>query len=141
MPRAKQKVYQYNSNGKFLKEFESQSEVRKIYFSEVKGKRPIMRNGKYEILPDNTVISHLRLGREIVKNIIKYNNNPYLNIGYKNDPIKVLNLNKKVIARFASINIASKLTNISMNTIYSQVYQNKTNNIKNKTGLFFRLDK
>lgn len=140
MPKAKQKIYQYSPAGKFIKEYESQSEVRKKYFSNDIGVRPIIRNNEYEILPDNSIITKKRVGKAAVKNIWKVANNPFIKLGYNNDAVNVYNLKEVLIAKFASIKIASLLTNIPTSTIYSQVYSSTTKIVKNKSGLLFKLD-
>jgi hypothetical protein len=127
--RTKQKVYQYeyNTYGKFIKSYDSISEVRRIYFFKDSGKRPLLANNtSYKILSDNTIISKERIGREGVVNIIKRENNKYINLGNLIKPVKVYNLDNKLIAEFISPTLTSKIMNIPLPTLY-----HKLNNSKN----------
>ena len=134
--RKKLKIYQYNLSGKFIQTYESISRLRQVYFSDDNGKRPIFRNKNYAVLSDNTIISTNKIGREGVREIIKRINNPYLTLGNKIQEIEVYNLDSIKIATFASINIASKITNISNTTLHHRLERGCKHG--NTDGLYFK---
>ena len=123
--RPKVKRYQYDKKGNFLQEFESESAVRKQYYSTDKGKRPIFGNYPYQkeyvILPDGTYLTKERIGRVGIRDINKRINNEFLNISNDDKKVKATNLDNKVVATFANINLAAKMTNIPLGTIHNQV--------------------
>jgi hypothetical protein len=135
MARQKEKVYQYDKNGKFIKEWESQTEVRNKYYSDAIGKYPIFRKDSkgskitsknISILPDETLISSERIGRIGVMEFLKRYNNPYINRSirsgkYAKSRINVYDLDNNKIAEFKDIDIASKITGEPYNTIYNRV--------------------
>ncbi len=139
--RPKQKRYQYNSEGKFLKEFDCEDDIRKTYYSKDKGKRPLFRNNclerEYHLLPNNDLIFKERTGRKLVQHINNYINNEYVNAEkYKTPAVRLVNLDNKTIARFINTNIASKLTGISESTILHNL-EAKGNKLT-KRGLIFK---
>ncbi len=135
--RTKQKVYQYNLFGKFIQTYESISRLRSVYFSDDNGKRPIFTGNKnYRILDDNTIISTKKLGRMGIREVIKRENSPYLNLGQNIKEIEVYNLNNVLVATFASAYIASKITNIPYGTIENRV--NKGTKHGNTDTLWFK---
>jgi hypothetical protein len=128
----KQKQYQYSAEGKFLREFDSLTEVIKQY-NFTKGN---FYGGKdYKLMSDGTYISHYRIGREKLKKQIRINNCKYCNVEYSTSKgIEVYNLKNEKIAEFRNLAIAIKLTNISASTIVHSASRNSkgchtTNNL------------
>lgn len=132
--RPKQKRYQYDRNGRFIREFESESDCRREYYSNITGKYPMFnRNGvkfdrEYHILPDDTFLFKERVGRVGVRDLKRrLDSKEFLNINFKEPRIKCLNLDNKVVATFANINIAHKMTNIPIGTIWHSLKARQTN--------------
>jgi len=137
MANIKKQVYEYNSKGKLLKVYSSHDEVIKKYF---KGsKRPLFQYKDYYILNETSLITSKRMGRDMSKNILKMENNPYLRLGVNPVQINVKNLKNEVIATFQGVQIASLMTKVPITTIHHQLYNNSSKTIRNKSGLTFEL--
>lgn len=133
--RPKNKVYHYTEDGKFIKTFECENDVRKEYYSKDRGQRPlfIRRSGTgvgnkvyyYNdttiTLPDGTIASKERIGRDGVFNYIKKSNSSYVGIADTERVINVSNLDGKVIATFKGLYVASLMTGIPKGTIHHQI--------------------
>lgn len=133
------KIYRYNKNGKLVVIYESHKEALKKCFGKA-SKQPLFQYKSYYILKDKSVVTPTRLGRDTIKEIIKKVNNPY--ILHKNDTqvsINIYNLDGISIGTANSIKMASMFTGVSINTIHSQLFENKSKTIKNKQGLKFEL--
>lgn len=135
------KVYQYDNNGKFLKVYNSISEVRSEYFSEDIGKRPIFGskdyNKDYTFLDDNTLIALNRIGRDAVKLLFKIRDSKYIpKRKIKKQEIECYNLEGELLCTFTSIFAASVLTNIPMNRIGSQLSYSNSNYEQHKELTF-----
>lgn len=133
--RPRNKVYHYTQDGRFIKMFDCENDVKREYYPNTN--RPLFvrqssnRDGKvyhynYETiqLPDDTIISKIRIGREGVRNFIKKSKSSFTNISDNEKVIEVYNLDNKVIATFKGLHVASKITNISASTIHHQVTRN-----------------
>lgn len=120
----KVKLYHYDNNGKFIKEFNCVSDLRKEYFFKDTGKRPLFNNKKwklfnYDVLPDNTYYSNYRIGREKLLKLEKIANSLYcVNNCTDNIPVKMYNLLNEEIATFKNAYIASLATNVAQSTVY-----------------------
>jgi len=143
--RPKQKCYQYDSSGKFIKVYDSNAEVLGKYFSHIKGKRPLfisytkekIYRKDYIVLPDNTFLTKARIGREGIRDIKKRIGNPFLKPS--NTVIDVYNLDNELVASFNGLNIASNLCNIPKGTIYSQLTKSVNKAAEsNSSGLLFK---
>ena len=145
--RPKNKVYHYTPEGKYLKTFESESELRREYYSTDNGNRPIFNrvarnkgkiyhyNNVTAVLPDGSIVSRERIGRTGVLDYIRKRESPYTNISKEEPLIEVINLDNSIIAMFKGAYIASKMTGIHQSTIHHQVTRgNKTSH----SGLIFR---
>lgn len=117
--RPKQPVYQYSSEGAFLKKWECQSDVRRKYFKKDNGKRPLFQDLKtpYRELPDGTYIASFRIGRDNLMKAVKLRNCPFCRQNKKSKAFSVYNMLGKKIAGFASITIAENMTGIDGATI------------------------
>lgn len=122
--REKIKLYHYDNNGKFIKEFDCISDLRKEYFYQDEGKRPLFNNKKwklfsYDVLPDNTYYSNYRIGRERLLKLERIANSLYcVNNCTDNTPVKMYNLLHEEVATFKNCYIASLATNINQSSIY-----------------------
>jgi hypothetical protein len=122
--RPKQKRYQYDESGKFIKVYESEADCRKEYYNYSKGKYPFFRKSKevfsldYHILPDNTFLFKERVGRDGVRELKKRLTDDFINLKEDKPLIRCLNRDNKVIATFKDIYIANKLTKIPVGIIY-----------------------
>lgn len=125
------KLYHYDNNGKFLKEFESISDLRKKYFNKELGKRPLCRSKRwelfnYDVLPDNTYYSNYRIGREKLLKLERVVNSPYcFNQATDKIEVEMYNLLNEKIALFKNIHIASLVTKLSKTTIYHSCNEGK----------------
>jgi hypothetical protein len=129
--RPANKTYQYTTEGVFLQEYASESEVRSKYYSERKGKKPLFTRItnytkiEYHLLPDNTYLFKERIGRVGVRSFNKRLNDEFIKLSSYNKAVKVYNLDNKEIARFVNMTIASKMTNIPIGTIHHSLYDGK----------------
>jgi len=139
--RPKQKRYEYDQNGKFIKQFECENDIRKQYYSKDVGKRPLFGGNKYNydyhILKNNNIIVKERIGRIGIKNLLRRINNDFVNISNEKK-INVYNLDNKIVASFINMNIAAKMTGIPLQTIHSQV--NRGKGYSTDRGLIFKYD-
>lgn len=123
------KVYQYDNEGKFLKTFNSMSEVRVQYFPNDIGKRPLFGSRDYikdyTILNDNTLISLNRIGRQKVKFLFKLHDNKYVpKKKIIKQEIECYNLAGDLLGTFTSIFAASILCNIPFAMVHKQLNRN-----------------
>jgi hypothetical protein len=135
MARLKEKVYQYDQEGKFIKEWSSQSSVRAYYYSDKRGKYPIFRNdlkgaarlrSGLSFLPDGTIVTRKKIGKTGVMIYMRRYNNPYVERCLRHSEhvdsiIEVYNLDNEKIAEFKDVDIASKMTGRSYSSIHSKV--------------------
>lgn len=144
--RPKNKVYHYTEDGKFIKVFNCENDVKREYYPNTN--RPLFvrqssnKDGKkyyynYETIQllDNTIISKIRIGREGVRDFIKKSKSPFTNIQDNERIIEAYNLDNKVIATFKGLHVASKMTNIPASTIHHQVTRNSKHT---QSDLIFR---
>ena len=141
--RIKQKVYEYDLKGNFLRDYESISEYCRIFYPEDKSKRPIFLYNelgfKYNIF-DDTIIFLERPGKKNIQLIISIHNSPFCNT-LKGKPVEVLNYKNEVIAEFSNRDLLVKLMpNISQATISRHLTGVNLSEKKNKgkLGLKFR---
>ena len=124
----KQKIYQYDTNGKFLKTYESKSELLKSY-SMTKGN--LFGGKEYRRLPDNTYVTFKRIGRDRIVNLVRIDNCPYC---HKSDPrsrtVEVYNLRNEKIAEFDSISTCAKMTGFNHSIILRQCNNPKTSHFR-----------
>lgn len=139
--KIKQKVYQYDLEGKFIKTFESIKELQITLFPGVKGiKNPFLsyNNGKKyvksQVLINNNILSLNKIGKSQVIKEFKKVNSPYISSVKDNKTVQCLNLNNEIIAEFKNAHFASLLTGIDRTTIFHQLKSGKFS----KKDLFFK---
>lgn len=144
--RAKIKCYEYNSEGKYLQEYESQQEVRNKYFSSDIGKRPLLKSGieDYFKLQNGNFIANYRIGRDKLIKLERIKNCIYCNDSgnIKNQEVEVYNLKNELIATFKNSHFTSVMLKIDLSTLHSRV--NSISNIRNtpnKDNLEFKYKK
>jgi hypothetical protein len=124
-------LYQYSSEGKYLKCFNSCSELRAVYYSDIAGKFPLMRGKRWELfeyeqLPDGTFYSTYRLGK---KNLLRceriFKSKFCVNTSSSDKEVEVFNLNHEKIGEFKNKYIADLLTGISHNKISHDINRGK----------------
>ena len=121
--RPKQKTFQYDKEGKFIRAYECLADVRKRYYYNDGGVRPMFVNKDYELLPDNTYLVKERIGRKGITLLDKIINSKYT---FKNKKlVSLINVKNEEIAIFANIHIAHRLTQIPYSTIYNQLNESK----------------
>lgn len=119
--KAKQKVYQYTAQGKFIQEFESETSAAiRCYGS----KRPLFQTKDYH-LTINTILVKEKIGRDAVKKLFRKINSPFITTRSDDKIIECLNLNNEVIATYKGLHIASLLSNVAKATIFNQLKNNK----------------
>jgi len=140
--RAKIKVTQYSSKGKYLRTYESQQEIRDLYYNSNKLPLTFQRKGKeykqFHLLPDGTYVCAGRGGREALLKQIKLSSAPYLEEYRNSKVVELYNLLDKKIANFRSLSVASGLTGIDISTLYSRC--DKESKFP-KDGLIFKFKK
>jgi hypothetical protein len=120
MPRSEIKVYEYTLDGKFIKEWNSMSEVRKHHYPNDKGKRPLFPFTKnYNSVPNGNYICLERIGREGIIEIEK--SKKQIVIKHKQKRVILKNKNNEFLASFANEAIASQLLNIPRKTIFNRL--------------------
>lgn len=133
--RPKQKSYQYDSNGKFIREFESIKEVQNIFYPNTKGIKNVFLNytgnRKYEresiLLTSGDLLTKTRIGRDAVKKEIKKIKSPFTNVSNSEKVIEVYNLDNQKIAEFKGFYVLTKMIKtISPATIYNQLKRNNS---------------
>jgi hypothetical protein len=134
------KIFQYSNEGKYIKTFNSISEIHREYFNDSKYPFFVGVQNILEKLPDNTIICKERLGRDKIKAILRRLSNPFIlkDDRSNSNEIEVLNVDKIVIATFFNISMASKLLNISANSIHAIMKSSMNGYPKNKYGVYFR---
>lgn len=124
--RPKQEVFQYDADGKYIRKYNSQSEVREKYFSDDLGKRPLFNVvTPYQEMPDGTYIAPYRIGRDKLREAIRLYNCPYCKKHVAHRPVYVYNLIGEKIAEFSNIRVASLMTGIDYATITHRVKNGK----------------
>lgn len=140
--REKIKCYHYDSNGKFIKIYNSINEIRDEYFNDLNGKMPLFRNNAlYQPLPDGSLVCKMRLGRDEIRRIFVVENNPIVNIKSSKTsdiPIEVLNITGAKIASFANKKVMQLLTGMTINSINSLLREKVGHMPKNKLGISLR---
>lgn len=130
------KIYQYDSKGKYLREYESQSDVFNKYFDGKKG--DLFHNKEYRELPDGTYVSNYRIGRKGIQYWKRIYECPYC-ITYSTDkPFSVYNHLGKKIATFSSIRLFTELTGIDASTV--TVSLNRGGKSTAHNGLYYKYD-
>lgn len=135
--RAKQPTYQYSAEGKFLKKWESQADVRAYYFKSDTSKRPFYYNSKegkynaqYQQLPDGTYISNYKIGRDNLLKQLRVDNCIFCKHDVREKVIEVFNLLNEKVAEFSSLKVANLLTGVDEATLHSRC--------KNQPGVRFK---
>lgn len=111
--RLKQKVYEYDLKGKFIRDYESVNDYRKLYFpnDSINSKRPIFNYTELDIkynIYDDTIIFLTRPGRKTIQLIVAIDNSKYCNT-IKGKPVEVLNLKDEIVAEFANRDVLLKM--------------------------------
>jgi hypothetical protein len=132
------KLYHYDNDGKFLREFESQRELINVYYPNIKGKKPLFRTKRsqygYDILPDNTFYSNYRVGRNKLLQYEKIINSPF--VGFEptnNKKVIVYDILGEEIAKFKNAYICSKILNIAYGTVFRDCENGKSKKLKDLT--------
>ena len=141
--RPKQKVYQYDSSGKYIKTWECKRDVVKAYYPNDKGMRPLLKRNETELLKkDNTVISLNKIGRAGTLEFLKRKNNPYVDRpagggAVSGRVLDIYNLDNEKIASFKDWDIASKMLKISKGSLFSKL---KSSAGFDTDGLLYKLN-
>tara|TARA_R110000744_G_scaffold344063_3_gene449310 strand:+ start:92 stop:529 length:438 start_codon:yes stop_codon:yes gene_type:complete len=140
--RPKQKVYQYDSKGKYIKTWDCKRDVIREYYPNDKGLRPLLSRNPTETLKrDSTVISLSKIGRIGTLEFLKRKNNPYVDRsaggGAVSDKgVEVYNLDNDMIASFKDWDIASKMMKIGKGSLWGKIQETSG---FDTNGLLFKL--
>ena len=123
--REKIKVYEYSINGKFIKKYETMTEMFNVHYNGKK--RPLFEDKKYNThlgnchkLPNGNFLSYEKLGRDKICRINTIANSSISNLRYnENDKeFGLFDLRNRCLAKFNNVTIASTLLNIPNSLIY-----------------------
>jgi len=118
--KPKLELYQYSSEYKYLRSYESQQLVFDKYYDCKNGKL-FYKNRDYRLLPDGTYICKYRMGRFGLRLQVMIDNDPYCK-EYKDDfPIEVFNRKGVKVAEFLSVRVCSEMTGLSYNEVFAKV--------------------
>jgi len=140
--RPKIKMYEYTSEGYFVREYNSIQEVFNKYY-EGKKRPLIYKDNKYAYLPNGNLICTSRLGRDNILKIKRIKASIYVpNAKENRRKIVVYNLASEPIATFRSAHIASVLTGIDRATIDSSIKASpkRTKKYSKTTELVFKYE-
>lgn len=132
MGREKQKQHQYSdaeSGHKYLRSYESASEVFEKYYDGKKGELYI-GNKPYKELPDGTFVSYYRIGRQGLHESIRNNTDPTIYKRNDDKPVLIYNGLGELVGEVANIRILEAITETNRNAINSTMFYTK----KNKTN-------
>ncbi len=122
--RAPIKVYQYDANGKFMKEWACTNDVRRAYYPNVNGKMPFFPDGRgtynaeYHELPDGSYVSKYRIGRERLLKLVKRDRSRFCkDCAEERNVVEVYNLNGTKVANFRNPYVASLLLQLASGQI------------------------
>ena len=127
MGREKIKIYEYAKEGNYIRMYSDMSECRKLCFSEIKGKVPILRfknlGIEYGITKNNNFLFKQRVNRDDIVFLNRVIESEYCSKMITRDQklIQVYNLERILLLEARNINVLSKITNINKSTIYSQL--------------------
>ena len=120
-------IFEYNSEGEFVRKFKTQSECRIFHYAHIEGKVPILRlkrmNIKYSVLDNGNFLVKERLGRSRIKFLRRLHESDYCTdlINREKRIIQVFNLEGKLLLEARNINVLTKLTNISQTTVWQRL--------------------
>ena len=134
------KCYEYDPDGKYLREFESYQHVRNTYFPEDTGKRPLFKSKKdYLKLSNGNFIANYRIGQSNLKKLERIRTCKYCstNKNINNTAVEVFNLKGEKIAEFKNFYIASLMTGIDKTVLWSRL-NSKSTITPNRDNLEFK---
>lgn len=123
-------LYQYDENGKYIRSYESYSEVFEKYFDNKKG-RLFEDNKEYRELPDGTFIAKYRIGRAKLLKLKKIYNCVFCSKNITDKKISAYNLLGVKVAEFENMRVLQELTGINYNTIMNSIRSRKGTPHKN----------
>ena len=133
----KQKQYQYNPDGSFVRDYESKSKVCDEYGLK---KGNFYNSLNYRKLSDGTYIVPKRVGRQAIVKIHKIENCKFCNTNTtkRSKPVEVYNLLGEKLAEFTNIGIMEKMTNLDGATIHNQANSKHKSLPKQTNSLIFK---
>lgn len=132
--RPNQKVFEYTTEGVYIRSYESISEYREERYPDDIGKRPIfvhkIEGLDFHFTKDDTILLKERPGREKIVFIYKIWTSKLCNFNKSKEdgkPIQMFNLKNELIAEFASTKVAKVLLSpdISYNTLMGHLRKRK----------------
>lgn len=140
--RPKQKIYLYDSEGKFIKKYESTTEFLKENFPDDKGKRPIKNTRRwklynYDVLPNGNFFASYKIGREKLNQYEAIVNSKYcVNLTRTEKVVEAYNMLDEKIAEFKNAYIANLITGRPSSSIIRDCREKKGNKVLQKEIYF-----
>lgn len=134
--RPRLKLYQYDAEFKYLRSYETQSEVFDKYYDGKKGE--LFRGKEYKELPDGTYIAAYRIGRTGLAYWTRVYNCVYCSKNITDKPFSAYNHEGNKVASFANSRVFTAMTGIPSTTVV-----NALTTLKGKTahnGLVYKYD-
>jgi len=143
--RPKIKVYEYDVEGHYLRDYDNINEVRRHYYPDDLGARPIFVKQElgfeYHITALDTILFKERPGRDIAKFIIKIHNSEYCNILNTGLPIEMVSIKEEVLATFPNITTAAVILPGLSHKIYRDPLLKKRTKKFGRHDFYFRFKK
>ena len=122
-------AFEYDSSAsnryRFIQKFNSLSEVKSKYYSDVIGNYPLFRNNdEYHVLPNGNILTKDRTGRKGIARILAFERSPYVNMRinkFDDKKVECFNLLGEKMCEFKNVSVASKVTGMSISLIYSRL--------------------
>lgn len=128
MGRSKKKVYEYDKEGNFVHQYESQQEVRDAHYSHSKGKYPLFQRSDIMELPNGNIISQDRIGREGIFNYLRRKQSPYVDRHGRSlslKKVRAYNLDNELVAEFLDFNVMCNMMGLKQDLLWNRVFTSK----------------
>ena len=116
------KIYQYDSDFKYMRAYDTQTEVFDKYYGKgIKGR--LFTNEHYKALPDGTYVSTYRIGRKGLEYWTRVYTSVYCT-KYKGDkPFSAYNFLGEKVATFSNVRVFAQMTSIPYDTVVTQLHR------------------
>lgn len=131
------RVFEYDSEGQFVKFHDCINDARKEHYSTDIGKRPLFVKGpdiRIHELPNGGFLCKERIGRKGIQVFKKRKRSPYLKQNWRKEvhkqkPIQVVNVDGEIIAKFANVHVASRLLGKPHSSIHNALETDLTRDL------------
>lgn len=122
MGKEKQKQYQYSSEYKYLRSYDTLKEVFEKYFDGKVGKL-YEYNRPYKELPDGTFISYFRIGRAGLKEAIRRHEDPTCYKRIDDKKIEIYNFFGEKVGEVDNVRVLKAIMSSSFDQANSGLYK------------------